>query len=323
MGFASGWEMVRQRTAKVRPRVPPPTPRPCGDLDASVNSRPVPTADRPPLVLLHGLLGAPSDWDGVRPRFEAAGHAVYAPALPTTTGAPASVAALAEQTAERVRARPTGPVVLVGNSLGGHLAVLLAGLLRDAPGVHAVVLTGASGLYEVPLGASTPRRHDRAYLRARIAETFFDPAHATDALVARVHAAVSARDPLRGLLRLARATRHPLTPADLAAVRAPALLVWGRDDRVTPPSVAEAYARALPDARLVWLDRCGHAPMIEHPGAFARAVLGFLATLRCVPLEGHFSAPTGVGTAVVCTIDAAPQRAAVVRRTARPGGHVG
>jgi len=46
------------------------------------------------------------------------------------------------------------------------------------------------------------------------------------------------------------------------------LLIWGEDDRVTPRDVATQFRDNLPDARLIMLSECGHAPMMEKPGGF-------------------------------------------------------
>jgi pimeloyl-ACP methyl ester carboxylesterase len=64
----------------------------------------------------------------------------------------------------------------------------------------------------------------------------------------------------------------------LPRVTNPALIVWGREDRIVPVVCGEQYRRLLPNARLAVLERCGHLPPLEQPDAFARLVLDFLAT---------------------------------------------
>ena len=54
------------------------------------------------------------------------------------------------------------------------------------------------------------------------------------------------------------------------------LVVWGADDRLVPLAYGEAWARSIPGARLVTLDRCGHLPPLEQPERFAEVALGFL-----------------------------------------------
>jgi pimeloyl-ACP methyl ester carboxylesterase len=71
---------------------------------------------------------------------------------------------------------------------------------------------------------------------------------------------------------------HSLTLRHLLpGVRTPTLLVWGRDDAITPLNCGELYERALPKARLATIADCGHMPEMERPAEFARLVRGFLA----------------------------------------------
>ena len=60
----------------------------------------------------------------------------------------------------------------------------------------------------------------------------------------------------------------------------PALIVWGREDRIVPVECGELYRRALPNASLTVLDKCGHLVPIEHPDTFARLALEFLGAAR-------------------------------------------
>ena len=131
-----------------------------------------------------------------------------------------------------------------------------------------MVLTGSSGLYENAFGGSFPRREDKEYLRTKIAVTFYDPAVATDELVDEVHAVVNDRNKLIRILALAKsAIRHNMEK-DLEKFNLPACLIWGKDDQITPPKVAEEFHEKLPDSELFWIDKCGHAAMMEHPKEF-------------------------------------------------------
>jgi pimeloyl-ACP methyl ester carboxylesterase len=70
---------------------------------------------------------------------------------------------------------------------------------------------------------------------------------------------------------------NPRLERFLPRVTAPALIVWGREDRIVPVVCGEQYRRLLPKATLTVLDRCGHLPPIERPDEFAKLVLDFLA----------------------------------------------
>ena len=230
----------------------------------------------PPVVLLHGMLGDLSNWHDTARALADDGFRVLAPVLPVydlplrRTNLPGLVDHLHRFLAHFDLAE----VVLAGNSLGGHLALLYA--LRHPEAARGLVLAGASGIYEVNIGTSTPRRRDRNFVRERTELTFYDPAHATDELVDEMYGLINDRSSVLRLIRMARSTESEIVTDRLAAIEAPTLLVWGRNDKITPPDVAEEFRERLPDARLHFLDECGHAPMIEHPGSFNKLMLEFL-----------------------------------------------
>lgn len=232
-------------------------------------------ADGPPLVLLHGLFGALSNFAGILDRFGESRNVVV-PMLPVyelplrTTGIGGLLAYVEDFITHRGLAR----VDLLGNSLGGHIAQLYT--LAHPERVNSVTLTGSSGLFESAMGTGFPKRGDRAYIRGKVGDVFYDPATATEALIDEVFDVTTDREKaLRVVMTAKSAVRHNLTDR-LGDIAQPVLLVWGRQDEVTPPFVAEKFAELLPDARLAWIDACGHAPMMEHPGQFNAELSRFL-----------------------------------------------
>lgn len=239
----------------------------------------------PPVVLLHGMLGEADNWTDTLPALEQAGYRAIALTLPVYTSPLdcTSVAGLTEYVLAFLNYLGGPPPVLVGNSLGGHVALCVA---SEKPRVvRALVLSGASGLYEVNIGATTPRRFDRAFVQDRTAFTFFDPVHATEALVDRMMSVLADRNRLLRLVRMARSTHQTGVAPFLPRLRLPTLLVWGLQDRITPPDVARRFESLLPESTLVLLEACGHAPMIEQPDAFNRHLMAFLH--RVVPVSGR------------------------------------
>jgi len=234
----------------------------------------------PPVVLLHGMLGDLSNWtDAVRALAEQ-GYRVLAPIIPVYEFpiSKTSVPTLAESVRDFVQALDLGTVVLAGNSLGGHIALLYA--LRYGEDVMAMVLSGSSGLYEATLGSGTMRRYDREFIRERTEMTFYDPKHATDELVDDMLEIVKDRPRAIRLIKVARSADTETVEDRLPQLEMPTLLIWGRDDVITPPDVAREFEERLPNARLHFIDKCGHAPMIEHPDTFNRIMLDFLRDLK-------------------------------------------
>lgn len=235
--------------------------------------------DGPVLMLLHGLFGALSNFQGIIAGFSKS-YNVVVPILPVyelglrKTG----IGGLLDHVDAFVTDRGYADIHLLGNSLGGHIAQLYA--LRRPERVRSLTLTGSSGLFESAFGTGFPKRGDRDYIRRKVGDVFYDPATATDELIEEVFEITTDREKaLRVIMTAKSAVRHNLEDR-LGDIRQPALLVWGRQDTVTPPFVAEKFAELLPDARLVWIDECGHAPMMEHPDRFNEVLSDFLAEVK-------------------------------------------
>jgi len=242
-----------------------------------------PTTDVPPIVLLHGMLGDYSNWGETIKFLAARQYRVVVPLLPVYNLPlrESSVSGLAAYVHRFVEAVGIRRMVLAGNSLGGHIALMYT--IQHPDKVGALVLCGSSGIYEVEMGTSMLRRKDRDELRRRAAFTFFDPAHATEALVDEVYEIVNDRNSAVRLIRMARAVQSESVAKRLAEVVPPTLLVWGLNDRITPPDVAEEFNRGISDARLQFIDECGHAAMMEQPEQFNRFMLDFLHEVVGVP----------------------------------------
>lgn len=228
-----------------------------------------------PLILLHGLFGALSNFRDVINHFSRH-HKVVIPMLPLysmpvlNTG----VKSISHFLRDFILYKKWDKVHLLGNSLGGHVALIYS---REFPErVSSLTLTASSGLYENAFGSSFPRREDKEFIRRKVAVTFYDPAHATDELVNECFEVVNDRNRVLRILALAKsAIRHNMAK-DLPNMRMPVCLIWGRNDTITPPEVAEEFHSLLPNSSLYWIDKCGHAPMMEHPQEFNRILEGWM-----------------------------------------------
>jgi len=170
-----------------------------------------------------------------------------------------------------------GPAIYVGNSLGGHLALRLA--LDHPEAVRGIVLAGSSGLFEREIvvgGRTAQHRPSRDWLQMKIEELFSDPSNVPEGIVERVYVELSNRRAARALVRLSKSAKSDNLSAHLSEITAPALLLWGQGDTVTPPDVAHEFSELMPNARIQWLENAGHAPQIEQPVAFTKAIDDFL-----------------------------------------------
>tara|TARA_R110000850_G_scaffold203228_1_gene329492 strand:+ start:108540 stop:109340 length:801 start_codon:yes stop_codon:yes gene_type:complete len=221
-----------------------------------------------PIIILHGLMGGLSNFDSVTNYFSEKGYRVILPELPiyTLPLLKTNVKNIATYVKDFIVHMDLKDVVLLGNSLGGHIALLCAKLYPQH--IHALVITGSSGLYESAMGESYPKRGDYEYIKNKAENVFYDPAVATKEIVDEVYATVNDRNKLIRTLAIAKsAIRHNMAK-DLPKMKQPTCIIWGKNDNVTPPNVAEEFHELLPDSELYWIDKCGHAAMMEHPDEF-------------------------------------------------------
>jgi pimeloyl-ACP methyl ester carboxylesterase len=157
-------------------------------------------------------------------------------------------------------------VILLGNSLGGHIGLYYTKHYPEK--VDALVLTGSSGLYEKAMGDSFPKRGNYEYIEEKTKAVFYNPDIATKELVDDVFKIVNDRSAVIRTLSIAKsAIRHNMAN-DIPAMNQPTCLIWGEKDTVTPPEVAKDFHKLLPNSDLFWLDKCGHAAMMERPEEF-------------------------------------------------------
>lgn len=229
-----------------------------------------------PLILLHGLFGALSNFKDLVDHFKET-HRVIIPMLPLydLTLPNTTVSGLAKHVQKFIDARGLTNVHLLGNSLGGHIGLVYA--LNHQDLVKTITLTGSSGLFENGMGETYPKRGDYDYIRKKTELTFYDPNVATKELVDEVYSIVNNRLKALKIISLARsAIKHNLGD-ELRDIKVPVCLIWGQNDTITPPMVAEEFKVLMPHAELHWIDKCGHAPMMEVPGEFNKVLDTFLA----------------------------------------------
>ena len=239
-----------------------------------------PKHGRAPLVFLHGLLGHVTNWDSVTAHFGKRRRLLpFSFNLYDTNSPYQNVESLTQAALDDMRRAALDKAVVFGNSMGGQIALNIA--LQAPERTAALVLTGSAGLLERGFSNSMPLNPTCDYIRERIMEIFYDPALATDELVGEIHALLQKnRNKLR-LVKLARALKQQNLYDELPRVVCPVLLIWGRNDRITPLRVAKTFADRLPNARLKVLDECGHAPNIERPDDFNKLAEEFLCEIGC------------------------------------------
>lgn len=221
-----------------------------------------------PIIILHGLMGGLSNFEGVAKYFPAKGYKVLIPELPIYTQSllRTNVKAFSKFVNDFIKHKGFERVILLGNSLGGHIALYHTKMYPEK--MLGLAITGSSGLYENAMGDSYPRRGDYEYIKKKAQDVFYDPAIATKELVDEVYVMANDRIKLIKTLTIAKsAIRHNMAK-DLPKMHVPTCIIWGKNDKVTPPEVALEFDKLLPNSTLYWIDKCGHAAMMEHPDEF-------------------------------------------------------
>ena len=207
-----------------------------------------------PVVLVHGLTASTDWWRSTIAALEP-DHEIRIVRLPGSRYLEAAVSL-----GEWLERESLMGATIVGHSMGGTVALFTAAEKPEAVGRLALVApAGVFGTrrrrsYVIPIARSVGRSPKRL--------------------------ALAARDVLRIGPRRLWHVATDLLGADVAPilrnVRAPTLVVWGADDRVLPPTLGTVFCEEIPDCRLVVLERCGHVPMLEAPGALNEELLRFL-----------------------------------------------
>ncbi len=231
------------------------------------------------VVFLHGLVGLNDHWEDVvsRVRHHVRCVMLQLPLL-DLRGSDCSISGVTELTIRFLREHIGHKAVLVGNSFGGHVALRVA--LEEPELVSGLVLAGSSGLIEKSMVSEVQIKPSREWLARKIGELFYRPElHMRESDLDRAHKALTDRGGARAMVKLSRSARRNHLGNRIAQIEAPTLLIWGRNDVVTPPEAAQEFLQRLPNARIVWFPQCGHVPMVEKPDEFARAMLEFTADL--------------------------------------------
>jgi 2-hydroxy-6-oxonona-2,4-dienedioate hydrolase len=232
-----------------------------------------------PLILLHGLFGALSNFGDLISYFKNH-NKVVVPLLPLLDMdlLHTSVGGLQKFVNKFIEYQDYQNVHLLGNSLGGHVAIL--NVLKQPERIKSLILTGSSGLFENGMGDTYPKRGDYDYIKKKTELTFYDPKIASKELVDEVYEIVNNRLKAIKIIALAKSAIRNNLGEDINQIKQPTLLIWGNNDAITPPFVGREFHRLIPNSELHFIDKCGHAPMMEVPEDFNRILHKFLTKLN-------------------------------------------
>jgi pimeloyl-ACP methyl ester carboxylesterase len=271
---------------------------------AGARVRFVDEGEGPAVVLIHGFASSLETWETVRPalrgRFRVLALDLKGFGWTDRPEGDYSVEAQAKLVLELMDRRGIRRAAVVGHSYGASVALAVA--LRAPERVSRLALydawayeeqlpaffhlSRAQGLGEALFGLWYGERTDE-----RITLAFHDPEFVTEALVEDVDRALERPGTRAAALAAVRQMHYAHLERRYRTIRAPALLLWGREDRVTTLRVGERLARDLPRSRLVVYPNCGHFPMIEAAAQSTDELVRFLEEERVAPDVGPRGAP--------------------------------
>jgi len=238
------------------------------------------------LLLLHGLFGALSNWEGVIKGFSPA-YRVVIPIMPIyeMPYKEASIDGLSEFIEGFIEHRNLRDLTVLGNSLGGHVGMVYT--LNNPHNVKRLILTGSSGLFENSMGGSFPKRGSYDYIKERVQYTFYNPETATKDLVDEVFDITSSISKCMNIVAIAKSAQRHNMAEEIRRITVPTLLVWGLNDTITPPHVAYEFNNLIPNSELRFVDKCCHAPMMEQPAVFNKILAEWLVSEQTVEKMVH------------------------------------
>ena len=228
-----------------------------------------------PIILLHGLFGALSNWKSVVSYFSKTNRIII-PRIPITEVdvKEANLESITEFIIKFINKLRLKKITLIGNSLGGHVGLMYS--ILHPKKVKKLILTGSSGLYENSFGGSYPKRGDYNYINDRINYTFYNPNILSKKYVDEIFKTLNDNAKCLNIITIARSAQRNNLARKLYKIQCPTLLVWGLNDTITPPSVAHQFNNLIPNSTLKFIDKCCHAPMMERPKIFNKLIEPFI-----------------------------------------------
>jgi pimeloyl-ACP methyl ester carboxylesterase len=190
-----------------------------------------------------------------------------------------SINRITTQLLRACRLRTAGPLVVCGDSLGGLIAFEFAKTYpQDVAGIVVSGAPGLSGVMNVGKSIGQDATDAEDFADRFLQKLLYRPEQ-YDIDQERFKALIeelSQKENIESMLGALQAIRRYEVKTLLPKLEAPALLLWGKYDEITPVEPWEEAVTGMTDARLVVFDNCGHAPMFEVPDGFTRELFAFL-----------------------------------------------
>jgi len=168
--------------------------------------------------------------------------------------------------------------VFIGSSMGG--GTLLHYVQMKHHVARGLVLCGSSGLSTIPMQKGFFKRKDFSFIKKATQDVFFDPSVPSDEMIKEVFDAIQNYEIVLRSIRFTKSTAKDQLHNVLPGIHVPILLIWGKQDHITPPEVGKLFNELLPDSKLHYLDNCGHVPTQEQPAEVLQLINSLLQKLN-------------------------------------------
>lgn len=236
--------------------------------------------DGPVVILLHGLFGNIAMWKSTVESLKS-NHRVVIPRLPIfdLPIEHTNVKYLAKVLHDFIDWNQFSNVTIVGHAIGGQVALLYAA--QYPANVNRIVLTSSTGLFENSpfIQGNLSGFNDLEFIQEKVESAFYQPTNAPKELVEQVYSTVKSIPKRLTLGTLSKSSKKSNVASLLNKLSHPVLLIWGLDDKMTPPEVAFHFHDFLPNSEIKLIEECGHVPMVEQPDVFNRYIKDFINKL--------------------------------------------
>lgn len=174
-----------------------------------------------------------------------------------------NIKSLANYLGEFIHDLQLNDVVIIGSSMGGGVA--MSYIFRDPSKVKAMILCGSSGISNIPLNAGFFKRKNYENIKIQTQNIFYNRKIPPDEMIEEVYNLIQSYENVIRAIRLIKSVKKYKMHEDLKQIMTPTLLIWGRNDPITPPEIGAEFHHLLSDSELHYLDNCGHVPTQEKP----------------------------------------------------------
>jgi pimeloyl-ACP methyl ester carboxylesterase len=235
----------------------------------------------PAVVIVHGIGGRKEDWQATMATL-AGKRTVYAVDMigfggSSKTGADITIRSQVEAVRALLDAEGVAKASLIGNSVGGWVTATFASVYPAR--TDKLVLVDAAGFKAMFEGPSPVNFYPDtvADMRKLLSYVLVSPATQTQEFAERALAGLNASgDKLAAEAVFKGMFASPRLEEVMPGISAPTLVLWGAQDKLFPPAIADLVTGNIRGAKKLLIDNAGHFPQLDNPAAFHKAVTDFL-----------------------------------------------